>query len=198
MAMEKKSSKIITAVLAIIIIVAVITIVYISLPKNENETENNNGGEQENVVVLQMLYNDTYKNFTLNQLEDLDSMTGTGGYIKSNNMTSGPYELTGVRISTLLNEFENLPDNFSINIEALDSPTNIFNKSIINGNVAIFNETGVQIGTGGAEMIIIYKQNGVYLNNSDGPLRTGFIYEGGFTSSKLWIKQVLSMLIIYD
>lgn len=113
-------------------------------------------------------------------------------------MTSGPYELTGVRISTLLNQFDISSENYSISVKAADNYTKIFNLSYINGDISVFNETGIQIGTGGAAMIVNYKENGDYLDNSTGPLRLAFIYENGFTSSKIWIKQVVSILIIDD
>jgi len=196
MASEKKSNKIISIVLLLIIIVAAITIIYINLPKDE--TENNNGNEQENEIVLQTLYNDVYINYTLDQLEDLESLTFSGGYINAVNVTSGPYELTGVRLSTLLNQYNILSQNYSISVKTADNSTKIFNLSYINGEIPIFNETGGQIGSSGATMIIYYKENGEYLDVSDGPLRLGFIYENGFTSSNKWIKQVVSILIIDD
>ena len=161
MASEKKSNKIITIILLLIIIVAVITIIYINLPKDKNETENNNGNSQQNVVVLQTLYNDTYVNYTLDQLEDLESLTGSGGYINSVNVTSGPFELTGVSISNLLDQFDIISENYSIRVKAADDYTKILNKGFISGEIPIFNETGVQVGTGGATMIINYKENGV-------------------------------------
>jgi hypothetical protein len=198
MATENKSNKIITIVLALIIIVAAITILYISLPKNENETETNGGNEQGNEIVLQMLYNDTYKNYTLDQLQDLESLTGSGGYINTLNVTTGPYELTGVSILTLLNQFDISSENYSISVKAADNYSKIFNLSYINGDIPVFNDIGEQIGTGGVTMIINYKENGEYLDNSEGPLRLAFIYEDGFTSSKIWIKQVVSILIIDD
>jgi hypothetical protein len=198
MVLENKSYKIITIVLALIIIIAAITIIYTSLPKNENETEDNNGNQQENEVVLQMLYNDTYKNYTLDQLQELESLTDSGGYINAINVTSGPYGLTGVSISTLLEQFDILSENYSINVKAIDNYSKTFNLSYINGDIPIFNETGEQIGTGGAIMILNYKDNGEYLDDSDGPLRLAFIYENGYTSSKLWIKQVVSILVIDD
>ena len=198
MAMENKSNKIITIVLALIIIVAAIIIIYTSLPKNENEKDTNGGNEQENAIVLQMLYNDTYKNYTLDQLQDLENYTGSGGYIKSNNVTTGPYELTGVRISTLLDQYNISSQNYSIRVTAADNYSKVFNLSYINGEIPIFNDTGEQIGTGGATMIINYKVDGEYLEDSDGPLRLAFIYEDGYSSSKIWIKQVVSILIIDD
>lgn len=198
MAIENKSYKIITIVLALIIIIAAITIIYTSLPKNENETEDTNGNQQENEVVLQMLYNDTYKNYTLDQLQELESLTGSGGYINAINVTSGPYELTGVSISTLLEKFDILSENYSINVKAVDNYSKTFNLSYINGDIPVFNDTGEQIGTGGAIMILNYKENGEYLDDSAGPIRLAFIYENGYTSSKLWIKQVVSILVIDD
>jgi len=198
MATENKSNKIITIMLALIIIVAAITILYISLPKNENETETNGGNEQENEIVLQLLYNDEYINYTLDQLQDLESFTGSGGYIKSNNAIVGPFNLTGIKISTILNQYDIQSENYSINIKAADENSTNFNLSFINGDIPIFNETGEQIGIGNATMMIYYKQNGEFLDDSDGPLRLAFIYENGYTSSKFWIKQVVSILVIDD
>lgn len=198
MATENKSNKLITITLALIITIAAITIIYINLPKDENGTEINDGNEQENEIILQMLYNDTYKNYTLDQIENLETFTGSGGYIKSNNITVGPYELTGVKISTILNQYDIESENYSISVKAADNYTKIFNLSYINGEISVFNETGEQISTGGVTMIINYKQDGEYLDESEGPLRLGFIYEDGFTSSKIWIKQVVSILIVDD
>jgi len=198
MAKENKYNKIITIVLALIITVAAITIIYINLSKDENETENINGNNQENEIVLQTLYDDIYINYTLDQLQDLELITGSGGYINSVNVTTGPYELTGVSITTILDQFDILSENYSIRIKAADDYTKIFNLSYINGDIPVFNEAGEQIGTGGVTMIINYKENGEYLDYSVGPLRLAFIYEDGFTSSKIWIKQVVSILIIDD
>ncbi|MDH7507628.1 MAG: hypothetical protein QHH15_07605, partial [Candidatus Thermoplasmatota archaeon] len=153
MVIENKINKIITIILVVVITVAAMIIIYNNLPKNKNEKE-------ENEIVLQILYNDTYKNYTLNQLQDLESLTGLGGYITSNNITKGPYELTGVNIVTLLNQFDIRSENYSINVKALDGYSRIFNLSYINGNIPIFNEQGEQIKTGGATMIINYKENG--------------------------------------
>jgi hypothetical protein len=194
-----KSGKIITIVLAFVIIMAVIVVIYISLPKNENKEENNsNGNEQITEIVLQTLYNDRYINYTIDQLQDLGTIIGSGGYINSINVTSGPYELVGVEISTLLNQYDIPSENYSISVKSADNYSKIFNLSYINGNIPIYNETGEQIGTGGAKMIINYMEDGEYLDNSTGPLRLAFIYEDGFTLSKIWIKQVVFILIIDD
>jgi len=199
MATENKSNKLITITLALIITIAAITIIYINLPKDENGTEINDGNEQENEIILQMLYNDTYKNYTLDQLENLETFTGSGGYIKSNNITVGPFELTGVKISTILNQYNIESEKYSISVKAADDyPPMILNLSVINGDIPVYNETGEQIGIGNATMIIYYKQDGKYLDELEGPLRLGFIYEDGFTSSKIWIKQVISILIVDD
>lgn len=194
--MKNSSNKIITFVLGLIIIIAAITIFYTSLLKNENKTENTNGNEQQKDVLLQIMYNDTYKNFTLNQLQNLEQISGLGGYITSNNITKGPYELTGVKITTLLDQFDILSELYSIKVTAADNYSKIFNLSFINGDIPVFNNTGEEIGIGGVTMIINYKQNGEYLDSSEGPLRLAFIYKDGFTSSKIWIKQVVSILII--
>ena len=198
MTTEKKSNKVITIILALIITIAAITIIYINLPKDENGTEINDGNEQENEIILQMFYNDTYKNYTLDQLENLETFTSSGGYIKSNNITVGPYELTGVKISTILNQYDIESEKYSLSVKAADNFTKTLNLSVINGDIPVFKETGEQIGVGNATMIIYYKQDGEYLDESEGPLRLGFIYEDGFTSSGIWVKQVVSILIVDD
>ena len=201
MAKENVSSKIITIILVLIISIAAITIIYVSLPKTEsNESTNNenqNGEEPQQDVLLQVIYGDIVKDYTLNELEDLESFTGLGGYINKVNVTSGPFELTGVRISTFLNQFDINSENYNITVTASDGTQQEFNISNIKGEIPIFNETGVQIGNSGVIMILSYKIDNEYIDVSDGPLRLTFDYdaENSFTSSNLWVKNVVSIEI---
>jgi len=196
--MKDKSNKILSITLALLIVVAAIIILYNNFLRNENQIENPDENFQKNNIVLQTLYNDTYINYTLDQLEKLESITGYGGYITSNNQTSGPYELTGVKILILLKQFNITSEVYSINVKASDGYSKVFNLSYINGEIPFFNENGEEIGIGDVTMIINYKENGEYLDDLIGPIRLAFICEDGFTSSKLWIKQVESIIIIDD
>jgi hypothetical protein len=206
---ENKSNKIITIVLAVIITLAAITVIYISLPQNkENEkTSDENNGQQdgnnptEESVILTVIYGDEQTNYTLEELEALDSYTGTGGYIKTKALPTviitGPYEYTGVSITLLLNQINNLPENYSIIIKASDDWTTEYNQSQIQGDVAVYNESGNITGTGGVTMLLAYKEDGEYINEStDGSLRIVYVDDEAITSSSQWAKMVVSIEIV--
>ncbi len=197
---EENKNKIITIALAIVIIIAVITVLYVSIVKEENKEtfsgETSEESDQEGEVILQFIYGDEITKYTLKDLEGFESFTGLGGYINAINVTTGPFELKGVKISTLIEENEIKSENYSISIKAMDNYTKIYDLSYINGDIPVYNETGVPIESGEVTMILNYKSDGEYLDSSIGPLRLAFVCEDGFTSSKIWIKQVEYMEII--
>lgn len=206
MATENKSNKIITIVLAVIITIAAITVLYVSLPQNkENNTsggtnEQQGGGNQTESVVLTIIYGDEQTNYTLQQLENLTPYTGYGGYIKLGMLPDividGPFNYTGVEITTLLNDAFNLPVNYTITVKATDNKTTDYNLSQMQGDVDIYNESGVANETGGVTMILAYKIEEEYLKDtSDGPFRIAFVNNGRITSSRLWTKMVNSIEI---
>ena len=92
---------------------------------------------------------------------------------------------------------DNLPSNYSILVNTSDFTTFNYNKSVINGQVEIYNESGNITQTGGVTMILAYKQDGIYLTDTDdGPLRIAFVNNGKITSSQLWARMVVSFEII--
>jgi len=202
---ENKSNKIITITLALIITLAAITVIYINLPKeNKNKSgENNERKNEENQAeegssILTIIYGDEQTNYTLEELGALDSYTGSGGYIKTKvSSITGPYEYTGVKVTLLLGQIENLPENYSIIVEASDGWTTEYNQSQIHGDVLIYNESGNITGIGGVTMILAYAEGGEYMNESiGGPLRTVYVDDGAITSSDLWTKKVVSIEIV--
>jgi len=191
---ENKSNKIITMVLALIIIVAAVTILYISLPQEKEKS----GGTQTPVqaTILTVVYGDEQVNYTLQQLENLTSYTGSGGYIKVGMLPDqvvidGPFNCIGVKITTLLSHDFNLPYNYSIAVKATDNQTKeyYYNLSQINGNANVYNESGIPNYTGSMTTILAYKIDGDYITDK-GPLWIAFLDEGKITSSRLWTKMV--------
>lgn len=169
-----------------------------------NETDN--GEEEEPTVLLTVIFDDYQVNYTLEDIETLDSYSGTGGYIKTKLLPdsiviSDILEYTGVRITTLLDEIPNLPDNYNVSVVSDDGWTATYTMNETLGYVDVYNETGDIIPDETAVMILGYKEDGSYYSEIDpeneiGPLRIAFVGEDVITSSSLWSKMVVSIEII--
>jgi hypothetical protein len=196
------TNKILTLVFAIVIIIAAITLIYVNLPEEGTKEETDKTNDEVNTTkVLSFSYKDEQINYTLPDLEDLEEYTASGSYIKTGWLPTvvinGPYNYTGVRFTTLINQFNNLPDNYNITVESSDEWISTYTYNETQGNVEIYNDTGNITGVGGATMLLAYKEDGEYLTNeTDGPLRIVFVGENTITSSKLWAKWVISIEII--
>lgn len=203
MADKKNNNKLITIILAIVIIISAITLIYISLPKDNSKktsNENQNSQQNESEIILTLKFENEELNYSLEDLENLETYTDDATMIKTKRLptviTEGPNEYTGVKISTLLNEIENLPENYIINITSTDGYITNFNLSQIQGNVNIYNESGVIIDNSSAIMVLAYKIDGEYFTQNDTlPLRIVFCNEN-MTSSSLWAKMVNTIEII--
>ena len=165
------------------------------------DDEKTNGENETPSDILTIAFGDYQANYTLSEIEILDSYSGTGGYKKSTGNISDIFEYTGVQITTLLDEVPNLPENYNISVISSDGWTVNFTKNQTMGYVEVYNETGVIIENEIAVMILAYKEDGSYYyeidpDNEIGPLRIVFVDDGAITSSKLWSKMVVSIEII--
>jgi len=201
---ENKNNKIITAILALVIIIALITFLYINLPEEKNNNDNTGGTNNETVeepeTILTITFGEIQMDYTLEQIASLESYTSTATMIKTGWLPTvkleGPNQYIGVKISTLLNQIDNLPENYSINVTDINNEITDYNMSQIQGNVDIYNESGIIIGNSGATMILAYKIDGEYFTEEDtGPLRIVFCHENN-TASNLWLKMVRYIEII--
>ncbi len=150
------------------------------------------GGDGEGNNLLTIRVQSRYYNYTLDDLTALPSITGQGGYKKSSGTISGPYTYTGVAISEILDSIPSLPATYTIRAKARDGYTLSYSMQEMNGHVMVYNETGVEIGTGNLTMMIAYKQNNAYMNeNTNGPLRIAFVdTEPAITNSGLWLSSL--------
>lgn len=202
---EEKTNRMITAVLAAIIIIAAISILYVTLPQETKPNDQNNKGNggpetNESTTILTVIFGNQQMNYTIEELENLEVYKGRGAYIKTGWLPEieieGPYNYTGVQISTLLDEIDDLPVNYTITVKASDGYTKDYNMSYIAGTVDIYNETGNVTAVGGVIMLLAYKGEENYLNESTGgPVRIVYVDDGAVTASALWTKNVVSIEI---
>ncbi len=164
-----------------------------------------NNQDDKSTVILNIISDDYSANYTLKDLEMMESYSGTGGYIKTgwlpDIVLSDIVEYTGVRITTLLDEIANLPANYNISILSSDGYPAVYTKNETIGYVDVYNDEGGIIQTKTAVMIIAYMKNNSYYSeidpeNKEGPLRIAFVGDDVITSSSLWAKMVVSIEII--
>ncbi len=197
--MADKKNKIITIVLSIIILIAIFTIIYVNLPEEKDTKDKTTNKDTETIFTI--TFGDEVTNYTLQDLEIFESFIGKGMLIRIGWLPEvkleGPFNFTGIKVDTIINQFDNLPNNYTVSVYSSDGKTTDYNKSTINGQVKIYNESGNITQTGGVTMILAHKKDGAYLTDPDkGPLRIAFINDGKITSSKLWAKMVVSIEII--
>ena len=205
MAEKNNTNKILTILLAVIICVSAIVLLYVNLPKDETTDDNinnnrsgsiDNNQTEEHVTVLTVIYGDEKINYTLDEIKAMNSYTGEGAKINKKLTITGPYNFTGVKISTFLSELEDLPTNYSINTISSDGYSQHYTYEQIQGTVEKLNETRVSLGNSSFTMIIAYLQEGEEITDSeDGPLLIVFV-DDYYTDSGLWAKQLASIEII--
>ena len=114
---DKKVNKIIKILLVLVICIAILTVVYVNLPEDksiDDTTDNNEGQNPPATIIFTATYADEILSYTLEELENLEEFSGSGRYVKADPLPDtviikGPYALTGVRFSTILEQFESLP-----------------------------------------------------------------------------------------
>ena len=180
----------------ILVILIVLNLIFLTLGCIENTEEDE---------ILTITYENYSMNYTLNDLESMESYTGTGRYIKSKLLpdsivieNSNSY--TGVKIINLLDDISGMPENYNLSIISADGWFVNFTKNEVMGYVDIYDEMGNIISNQTTVMILAYKENGEYYNvigedDDIGPLRIAFVGNDVITSSNLWSRKVVSIYI---
>jgi hypothetical protein len=201
---KKNTNKILTFILALIICISAVVLLYVNLPEDETADGNiindniNDNQTEESDIVLTVRFGDEQFNYTIDEIKSMVSYTGEGAKINKKYTITGPYNYTGVKISTFLSEFENLPLNYSINSMSTDGYIQHYTYREMQGNVEKLNETRVSLGIGNFTMIIAYKQDGVDITDSeDGPLMIVFVDEY-YSDSSLWARQLNLLEVIKE
>ena len=197
---KNNTNKILTIVLAFIICVSAIIVLYVNLPKDEKT--------EESVIVLTIIYTDKQIEYTIEELEAMDTITGYGGYRTSRPVIKGQGIYTGVSVSKLVELTAGSITNYSLIVTSNEEgviENKTFNYSSIQGNINIYNSTNASdetpIATGGLTMIVCYEKDGEYLNESDdGKIKIAFVNkdEEKISASDLWWKFVEGIEIIVN
>ena len=200
------TNKILTIFLAVIICIAAVVLLYVNLPKDETIEDNETEDQEKPVVVLTVIYGDEQTNYTLKELESMETITGYGGSRKSTGEVKSQGIYTGVPVSKLVELISGDITNYSLFVisnEKGDIQNQTYNYTTIQGNINIYNSTNASDDTpieiGGVTMIVCYEKDGEYLDeDSDGKIKIAFVNkdEEKITASSLWWKFVVSLEII--
>jgi len=146
--------------------------------------------------ILTLNYEETSLSFTMSELMDLPSINGEGGYKRSTGTISGPFNITGVAFSTLLNLLPTLPANYTLTAMAGDDWESEYSKATIDGNLSGYTPTGDPLDSIQSTMVLAYELDGSPIPAGDGPLRITFINEdGNLTDGSLWAKYIVNLTI---
>jgi hypothetical protein len=147
--------------------------------------------------VLSINYGGTTLTFTMSDLEALASISGEGGYKTGGGSIKGPYDITGVAISTLLGLLPGLPANYTLTAVAGDDYATEFTKAMVEGELSGYNATGYPLEEIYSTMVLAYEIDGSPIPEGDGPLRMTFINEdGNLTDGFLWAKYIVNITIV--
>ena len=190
--MTSNLNKYITISFVAVVLLALVVLLYINLSLEQNKTP----PPQKSEVLLTLTYGDQHIQYTLEDLQSMNTYTGYGGYKTRYPSIKGPFEYTGVNITTLLERINTPLVNYTLQVTARDGWVTNYSLNEIYGNVSIYNASGNQTGVGGVTMLLAFVEDGVY-NFSDGPLRIAFVNDNEpYTDSFLWAKCVVSMELI--
>jgi hypothetical protein len=147
------------------------------------------------VPALTLTYGEEQKSYTLDDLLAFDSITGNGGRLKVTGTVIPPNEYTGVLITTLAQEFTDIPSQYSVTAIASDGYIMNYTYNETKGEVMVYDNQGNEIGVGGVSMVLATKENGQI--GYDGSLRIVFINQDEpITFSALWAKYVVELKFI--
>jgi PKD repeat protein len=144
-------------------------------------------------TILTITYNGNQKIYTLEDLENMVSITGYGGRLNTIGSIAGPFEYKGVPISALANEFSSIPTLYTLTTISDDGYIYNYTQGEIQGNVQVYDKAGNEQGIGGVTMILAYEEEGIK-DFSGGPLRIAYVDdEEQLTDSFLWSKYVIEI-----
>ena len=147
------------------------------------------------IEVLENLYNSTLQ-LSETFLRTLPSISGEGGYLKTSGEIVGPFNFTGVRLSILVQLFDEVPEDYVIIGRAGDGHSVEYTKAIVEGDVNGYTPTKDSLESINSTMVIAYEEEGNPITEG-GPLKIVFLNEdGNLTDGFRWLKDVESITIM--
>jgi DMSO/TMAO reductase YedYZ molybdopterin-dependent catalytic subunit len=144
--------------------------------------------------VLTLSNGDTFLNFTLDQLQAMQTVTSLGGFMKSTGTIVGPNEFKGVPVKDLVSLLFT-GSNFSLEVVATDGYTMTYSSSqVINGTFEHYDMDGDQLGPGDFTLLLTWEQDGAPL--TDMVLRIVIVDESApITDGHFWAKNVRTIAV---
>ncbi len=131
----------------------------------------------------------------LSEVTALERVRGRAGYLKTTGAIVGPYDVVGVPLLTLLRQAGDLPENYSVEVRAVDDYAMMLTQAEVEGKVNVYDAQGQSIGIGSLMSILLFEQNGSR-EFSGRPLRLAFVGQGdAITDSHYWVKEVVALTI---
>jgi len=152
------------------------------------------GELQEQDVVL-TVDGTTTVDLTMYELENLDSLTLNGSFIKSTGTVEGPFEFTGVALKDLV-DLVYSGDDYSVEVVATDGYVMTYNCSQVeNGTYEHYDAAGTSLGFDDFTMVVAYAQDGSPL--VDMVLRIAIIDDSEpITDGHFWAKYVRTVNVL--
>jgi PKD repeat protein len=147
--------------------------------------------EQSNgTTILTLTYNGDQKTYTLEDVENMVSITGYGGRINKVGSIEGPFEYKGVPIAVLADEFSLIPTSYTLTTVSTDGYIYNYTEDEIQGNIQVYDTEGNEQGIGGVTMILAYEEDGIQ-DFPGGPLRIAYVADDEqLTDAFRWSKYV--------
>ncbi len=152
------------------------------------------GELQEQDVVL-TVDGTTTVDLTMYELENLESLTSNGSFIKSTGTVEGPFEFTGVALKDLV-DLVYSGDDYSVEVVATDGYAMTYNYSQVeNGTFEQYDSAGTSLGFDNFTMVVAYAQDGLPL--VDMVLRIAIIDDSEpITDGHFWAKYVRTVNVL--
>jgi DMSO/TMAO reductase YedYZ molybdopterin-dependent catalytic subunit len=144
-------------------------------------------------AVILTVQGDTTLNFSMTDLKNLPSTTGSGGFMKSTGTIVGPNAFEGVTVKSLV-EMVYTGSNYSLEVVATDGYTMTYTSSqVINGTFAFYDTDGNLSGVGDFTMLMAYEMDGQPLQET---LRIVVVGTGSpITDGHFWAKYVRTITV---
>ena len=206
------SQKILTIALAIIIIASLGVVLYTTFvppPNTEDITDSNpdqssDSDMQKEPIVLTITADNITQQYTMTQVQNMESYTGFGGFRTSHGFIKSQGNYTGIKIPTLIEDIIDSSSFSQITVIATDGYSINYTYEEVYGNVSVFDASNASnedpIGEGGVHMLLAYEFEGKPLNiTTDGQLKIAYVNgSDAITSSKYWAKFVAEIQIILE
>jgi len=154
--------------------------------------------QQDTFSLFTVSFDGLQKDFSIDELRSLPSITGLGGRLKETGDVIGPYEYTGVSMEVLVAQFPSLQNQYEMVTISEDGYLFKYTFDTIQGNVQIYDYEGNSQGIDTVHMILAYEEDGDPLGHG-GPFRIAFVNdEGAITDAFLWSKYVEEIEFVFD